>query len=331
MSDASVIEKPGLAWILRMIAVGCAALASIFSNDVFAQVFPTRPIRMVTSEPAGSGDFVSRLLAPVISPALGHQVVVDNRPGVIVAGQTVARAAPDAHTLIVYGGTLWLGPYLRKSPYDPIGDFAPITLASSSPCVLVVHPSVPASSVNELIELARSRPGVLNYGSGNSGSISHLAPELLKSMTGINIVRIPYKGAGPALNALIADQVQFMIATAPSASPHVKSGRLRALAVTSAKPTVLFPGMITVAASGVAGYEAVAYTGIFATAKSPATAIARLNTEIVRALRQPDVKEKLLAVGVEAIGSTPEELGATVKEEMARMGKVIREAGIRDQ
>jgi tripartite-type tricarboxylate transporter receptor subunit TctC len=317
--------------ILRLIALGCAALANVPGGHAIAQAFPVRPIRLVTSEPGGAGDLISRLMVPIISPALGQQAVVDNRPGVIVAGQAVARAVPDGHTLIVYGGTLWLGPYLRQSPYDPVADFAPVTLASSSPCVLVVHPSVQANSVRELVDLARAKPGVLNYGSGNAGSISHLAPELFKSMAGINIARVPYKGAGPALNALIAGEVQVMIATAPSASPHIKSGRMRALAVTSAKPSVLFPGMVTVADAGVPAYEAVAYIGIFATGRSPRTAIARLNAEMVRALGQPDVREKLLSVGVETIGSTPEALRVTVKEEMARMGKVIREAGIREQ
>ncbi len=295
------------------------------------QEFPVKPIRIITSESGGSGDFVSRLLVQLISPSLGQQIIVDNRPSVIIAGETVAKAPPDGHTLIAYGGTLWLGPFLRASPYDPVRDFAPVVMASSSPCVLVVHPALPVRSVKDLIALAKAKPGVLNYGSGNSGAITHLAPELFKTMTRTSIVRIPYKGAGPALNDLMGGQVQMMIATSPSAAPHIKSGRLRALGVTSSGRSALFPGLVTVAAAGVPGYEAVAYTGIFATAHSPAAAINRLNREIVAALARPDVKQKFLDIFVEAVGGTPEQLAATVKSEMTTMGKVIKDAGIREE
>ena len=176
--------------------------------------------------------------------------------------------------------------------------------------------------------MAKAKPGALNYGSGNTGAITHLAAELFKSMAGVDIVRIPYKGAGPALNDLMAGQVQLMIATGSSASPHVRSGRLRALAVTGAEPSTLFPGLPTVATTGVPGYEAVAYTGILTTAGTPASVIARLNREMVSILKQAQVREKLFNLGMEAVGSSPEQLAATVKSEMARMGKVIKDAGI---
>jgi tripartite-type tricarboxylate transporter receptor subunit TctC len=219
---------------------------------------------------------------------------------------------------------------LEKTAYDPVKDFAPVTIATHSPNVLIVHPSLPVKSVRELIALAKTRQGELNYASGGTGSSAHLGAELFNAMAGVKIVRINYTGTGPAINDLIAGQEQMMIAAPGSVVPHLKSGRLRGLAVTSAEPSALFPGMPTVAAT-LPGYEISSRTGILAPARTPAAIINRLNQEIARVLNQPDVKEKLFNLGVEAAPSTPEQFETAIKSELTRMGKVIKDTGIRTQ
>ncbi len=314
--------------LLFVIAVALP-LAVPGRSIVYGQDFPTRPIRIVSFLPGGSADFVARLIADGISAPLGQAVVVENRPTVVSAA-IVAQAAPDGHTLYVASGGFWMAPYLyEKLPWDPIKDFAPVTLALSSPNLLVVHPSVPVKSVKELIALGKARPGDLNYASGGIGSSSHLAAELLKYMAGVNIVHIPYKSAGLAVNNMIGGQVQLGFPSSTSATPHVKSGRLRALAVTSAQPSALVPGLPTVAASGVSGYEAVSMTGAFVPAHTPRVIITRLNQEILKVLNRADVKEKFFNTGAEVSTGAPEAFGASVKSEMARMGKVIRSADIK--
>ncbi len=309
-------------------STGSAQAASTSSG----QAYPDKPIRIVTSDSGGGSDIVARVIAQAVSAPLGQQVVVDNRGGGVIAGEIVSRAQPDGYTLIYYGSTLWILPLMRKSvPYDTVKDFAPITLAVSSPNILVVHPSVAAKSVKELIALAKARPGELNYASAAAGTIPHLAAELFKSMAGVDLVRVVYKGTGAALNDLLGGQVQVMFATAPSAAPHVKTGRLRALAMTTAHPSAAFPELPTIATAGLPGYEAVQVSGMFAPAKTPAAIINRLNQEIVRALNQANVKEKLSSTGVEVVGSSAEQFAAKIKSEIVRMGKVIREAGIRDE
>jgi tripartite-type tricarboxylate transporter receptor subunit TctC len=213
-------------------------------------------------------------------------------------------------------------------PYDPVKDFAPITMPVSSPLVVVVHPEVPVKSVRDLIDLAKSKPGALNYGSPGSGAPTQISVELFKSMAGVNIVSVPYKGAGPALIALIAAEVQLMFATAGGVATHTKSGRLRPVAVTSAQPSALIPGLPAVAAS-LPGYESVASYGIFAPAKTPAAIISRLNRELLRALSSADVKQKFWSEGIETVGNSPAEFAAVIKSERDRLGKVIRDAGIR--
>ncbi len=216
-------------------------------------------------------------------------------------------------------------------PWDALRDFAPITLAITSPNIVVVHPAQPINSIKDLIAVAKARPGQLNDGGGQTGASSHLASELFKAMAGVDIVRVPYKGVGPALNALVAGEVQLSFTNPGAAAPHVKSGRLRAVAVTSAQPSALLPGLPTVAASGLPGYEAVSIFGMFAPAKTPAAIINRLNLETARHLTAPETRERFLSSGVETVGSSPEQLGATIKSEMTRMGKVIRDRGIRAQ
>jgi tripartite-type tricarboxylate transporter receptor subunit TctC len=297
-----------------------------------AQDFPAKPIRILVSETGGAGDVAGRIIAQGLTPSLGKPIIIDNRPGAFVSGGITAAAAPDGYTLMITASNLWLQPFLRSNvPFDPVKDFSPITQLTTSPLVVVVHPSVQAKSVQELVALARARPGVLNYGSGNAGSSSHLGPELLKSMTGVNIVRVPFKGVGPALNSLVGGEIQMMIASTGSAMGNVKSGKLRGLASTSAQPSPLVPGLPTVAASGVPGFEFSQTLGAMAPAKTPARIVNRLNEELVRVLKQPEVQQKLLATGVEAVGNSPKELAALIKSDMTRLGKVIKDAGIREE
>ncbi len=294
-----------------------------------AQSFPNRPIRIIAAEAGGQGDFTARFIAPGISAPLGQPVIVESRGGGVVPAQIVAQAAPDGYTLILAATNLWIGSLMQKTPYDPIRDFAPITTAVSSPNVLVVHPSLPVKSVKELIALAKARPGDLNYGSGSSGGSSHLSAELFSYLSGVKMTRIPYKGNTPALNDLMGGQLQLMFPNSASGVPHMKTGRLRGIASTGSAPSPLLPGLPTIAASGVPGYELVALFGILAPAKTPAPAIARLNQEIVRFLKTPEVKDKFFSIAVEVVASTPDELAAVMRSDMAAMGKVIKAANIR--
>ena len=296
------------------------------------QDFPTRPIRIVTSQAGGGLDFVARLVSQGLSPTLGQQVIVDNRPSGIFTGSIVSKAAPDGYTLLFNGSSFWMLPFLEKNvPYDPVKDFAPITLATNAPLLLVVHPGQPVKSVRDLIALAKAKPGVLNYSSSSIGTPQHIAAELFKNMTGVDIVRIPYKGAGPAIIALVAGEVQMTFSSAGAAVPHVKSGKLRALAVASAEPSALAPTLPTVASAGLPGFEAGSLWGFFAPAKTPPRLIGRLRDEILAVLNKPEVKATLLNSSTEVIGSTPERFAEVIKADMARGAKVIRAAGINPQ
>jgi tripartite-type tricarboxylate transporter receptor subunit TctC len=295
---------------------------------VSAQNFPTKPIRIVSAEVGGGNDFAARVVAQGLS-ALGQPVIVENRPSGVIPGSIVAKAPPDGYTLLAYGVSLWIAPLLQDDiPYDPVGDFAPVTLVANSPGVLVVYPGLPVKSAGELIALAKAKPGQLNYASTSTGSPPHLAAELFKFMAGVDIMRILYKGMGPALIDLISGQVHLAFGTASSATPHIKSGRLRALAVTCAQPTPVFPGLPALA-STLPGYEAGSIYGVFAPARTPAAIVNRLNREIVRHLQTAEVKERFLNVGVDVVGSSPAELAAAVKSDRERLGKMIRDAGIR--
>ena len=299
----------------------------ILSGTVTAQEFPQRTIRIITSEAGGTSDFVARVVAQELSATIGQQAVVDNRGP--IAGEIVWKAPPDGHTLLTYSGTFWVRPLLQASPYDPARDFTPIALTNSAPNILVVHPSLPVKSVKELIALAKARSGDLNYGSAEAGSSTHLAGELFNSMAGVKIVRIPYKGSGPAMNAMIGGEVQVMFPSAAGASVHIKSGRLRPLGVTSPQPSALTPGLAPIAASGLPGYESTQMYAVFGPAKMSQATITKLNQEIVRALAKGDVKEKFLKAGVDTLGGPPEQLANAMKSEMTRLGKVIKDAGIK--
>ena len=301
---------------------------ALASATAFGQAFPTKPIRILTTAPGGGNDLLARLVASGIAGPLGQPAVVENRT-IVQAIDVVSNAPPDGHTMLVSGGSLWITPLLQKTSYDALRDFSPISMLSRQVLVLVVHPSVPAKSVKELIAYAKAHPGELNYGSGPSGGSSHLAPELFKSLAGVNIVRVPYKGSAPALTALLSGEVDVAISDINNVAPYVKSGRARALAVTSAEPVASAPGLPTMAAAGVPGYESIAVAGAWAPAKTPAAIITRLNQEIVRAFNTSAVKERVASAGEEVVASSPEQFAAFVKADVARMGKLFKDAGIK--
>lgn len=307
------------------------AVGLIAAGPVSGQNYPSQPIRVVTSETGGGNDLLARQVAQAISVALGQPVTVDNRPAGIAPGEIVSKAAPDGYTLLLYNNTLWIGPLIQSAPYDAVRDFAPITEMARTPNVVVVNSSSPAKSITELIAHARARPGTLKYGASGTGAGNHLAGELFGAMAGVRIVPVNYRGIGGAFKDLMAGELQLMFPTAVSGAPHVKSGKLRALGVTSAQPSALMPGVPTVAASGLPGYEAITIFAAFAPAATPQTIIGSLNEQIVRFLTGVEVKEKLFNAGMETVGSSPGQLAATLKSEVERMGKVIKDAGIRLQ
>jgi tripartite-type tricarboxylate transporter receptor subunit TctC len=289
--------------------------------------YPNKPIRIVTSAPGSSLDMAARIAAQGLSASLGQQAIVDNRP--VLTVEIVAKAPPDGYTLLVYGSPMWIVPFLQPVTYDPVRDFAPVTQLVMSPNALVINPSVPANSVKELIALAKAKPGELNYSSSVTGGSPHLAAELFKYMAGVNIVRIPYKGVPQALTDVVGGRVQMMFPTAASAQVQVKAGKLKALAITSAKPFPSFPELPTMAAAGLPGYEFVAMQGMLAPAGTPAAIVNRLQQELARYLATPDIKEKILNSGSDAIGDTPAQFATTIKTDMARMGKLVKATGMK--
>jgi tripartite-type tricarboxylate transporter receptor subunit TctC len=315
-----------------LLAAGFASSATAQAAATDASGFPARPIRIVTAEAGGGSDFVTRIIAQGLSVHWGKPVVVDNRGGGVIAGDIVAKAPADGYTLLYYGSTLWLLPLVRKSvPYDPARDFTPVIQGVSTPSVLAVHPSLPANSVKELIALAKSAPGKLNYASAAIGTATHVSAELFKYMAGVNIVRVPYKGTGTALNDLLGGQVQMMFAVAASVGLHVRSGKLRGLAVTSPKPSPAFPDLPTVAAAGVPGYQAVQFSGLFAPAKTPRDLVQLINRESARVLQATEARERLANTGAEVAAGSPEEFARNVQRDIATIGKVFRAAGIREE
>ena len=303
-------------------------LAACSSGMVFAQDFPSRPIRIITSTAGSGSDFSARQIAQGLTANIGQTVIVENRPSALAA-EMAAKAQGDGYTLLLDSNSLWLTPLIQKMPYDVLRDFTPVTLASTSPNVFVVYPGVQANSIKELIALAKAKPGTLNYGSTGIGSSQHLAAELFKNMAGVNLVHVPYKGMVAALTDLTTGQVHLVIPAVISALPHVKPGRIRALGVTSAEPSPLLPGVPPLATSGLPGFEWMARSGVFAAGKPPEAVISKLNREIVRVVRQPDVKEKFLNLGAETLGNSSAEFTNIVRSEITRMDKVIKAAGIK--
>src|SRR3954469_14929043 len=305
------------------------ALSLVITSGVNAAGYPDKPIRMLVGFAAGGGtDTTARAIGMPLSEALGQQVIVDNRPGAAgnIAADIAAHSVPDGYTILM--GTIAafaINPSLyAKLPFDPIKSFEPISLVVSSMNVLVVHPSVAAKSVKELIALAKSQPGKLSYGSSGVGGAGHLAGVLFDQLAGTQMTHVPYKGGAPAMIGLVGGEVNMVFATAETAIPQVKANKIRALGVTTAKRSALVPDLPTIAESGLTGYEANNWYGLVAPAKTPPAIIERLNREVVKALNMPNVKEQLFRSGLDASPSTPKEFGAYIKSEMAKWSKVVK-------
>jgi tripartite-type tricarboxylate transporter receptor subunit TctC len=313
-------------------AVGALSLAS--SPSALAQEYPVKPVRFVIAfSPGGPSDILTRLIGTKLAESLGQPFIFDNRPGAggNVAGEIVAKSPPDGYTLLMGNNSILAtnASLYKNMSFDPIRDLAPVALLASQPNILVVHPSVPVRSVKELIAFAKARPGQLNYASSGSGAAAHLAAELFKSMTGVSMVHIPYKGASPALVDVLAGQCQVMFATALSVQPYLQSQRLRPLAVSTAKRSRIMPELPTVAEAGVPGFEATTWHGVVSTGGTPAAVIAKLNAEINRVLKQPDVNTTLTRQGAEVLGGTPQQFAAYIQAEIPKWAKVVKASGAR--
>ena len=318
-----------------LLQLGCAVALAVLSANVAAQAYPAKPVRFVVPYPAGGvNDIVARLIGQRMAATLGTQWIVDNRAGRggIIGAEVVARAQPDGYTLVHGGmGSFTLAPFLGKLPYDSLRDFTPITLTARAPNVLAVHPSLPARTVAELIALAKARPGQLNYATPGVGSTPHLTASLFVSMSGVRMVHIPYKGGAPATTDLLAGQVPIGFAPIATVAPHVTSGRLRGLAVTSLQRTPSLPNVPTVSESGLKGFEMNPWFGVLAPAATPPEIVTRLNTELVRILRTPEIAQQLALHGVDAAHSSSEEFVAVIRGDLQKWGKVIGEAGIKGE
>lgn len=301
------------------------ALIAMSAAAAAAQDYPTRPVRILTSTPGGGNDFLARIVAGPLGTALGQQVVVDNRTSRLVGG-LAARATPDGYTLSIGGGTMQYNPILEEADYNILTDFAPVSQLERSPLVLVVHPSLKVGTVKELVALARSR--TLRYGTGSGGNTIHISGVMFGMATGVKINRVPYKSTGPALIALLSNEVQMVFSTTGGAIPHVKEGRLIAIGVTTARPSPLLPGVPTLASQGLKEYDIDTIGFILAPRKTPPQIVRQLNQAIVKIMAQPDVKEKLAAGGSEAVSSTPEQLVAKLKADDAWMREMLVKVGV---
>ena len=312
----------------------CAvALAMLAVSTASAQTYPSRPIKIVVPYPPGGfNDTLGRTLAAKFTEAWGQPAVVENKPGgnTLIGGEFAAKSPADGYTLLVVAFPFSVVPSLFKTmPYDTAKDFAPVILAASSANLLVVNTALPVKSVGELLALAKSKPGSLSYASTGNGSSNHISMELFKSLAGVDIVHIPYKGSAPAVTDLLGGQVQLMFDNTPNVLPHVKSGRLRALGSSGAKRDALTPDVPTVSEAGVPGYELTVWFGLVAPAGTPKEIVQKLNAEVMKILAMPDVRERFLAQGVEPQGSTPEQFAEHIKTQMSKWAKVVKDAGVK--
>lgn len=312
---------------------GIFLFAALAAPNAFAQNYPNRPVRVIAPFTTGSAaDSLARVLGQKLSDAWGQQAVIDNRVGAngMIGSEAVAKAAPDGYTILLNNISLAINPALySKMPYDTLTDFAPVSLTAAILLALVAHPSLPVQSVGELVALAKAHPGQLNYASGGNGSAQHLPMEMLRAATGIKIVHVPYKGLGPAFNDVLGGQVPIMFAGVSNVVPYLKSARLRVLAVGSVKRTPALPDVPTMAESGIAGFNFDAWTGYLAPSGTPRDIITKLHADITRTLGARDVQDKLTSLGFDLVGGTPEEFAALMKNDIARLGKLIKESGIR--
>jgi tripartite-type tricarboxylate transporter receptor subunit TctC len=319
-------------WIVCGFGVGAGVCAPAAAQRN-ADTYPDRPLRFIVPfAPGGGNDILARAVGAKLTEAWGQQVVIDNRGGAggNIAGELAARSVPDGYTLFMLNSANLIAPSLyRKLAYDPSRDFAPVTLIASSAFVIVLHPDVPVRSVNELIALAKAKPGTLTFASGGNGAATHLAAEQLAQVAGIKLVHVPYKGAGPAFVDLLAGQVTMYFSSLPPAVPHVKAGRVRALAVTSARRARALPDLPTVMEAGVPDYEATVTYGMVTTAKTPAAIIGKLHAQTVRVLNLPDVRERLAGQGADLVAGTPAEYRRDIELELARWARVVKASGAR--
>ncbi len=328
-----IAGRPLPAAVRALAPAALTAFALVQAQSAAAQAYPSRSVRVVVPQSAGgSTDLVARVVSQRLSDALGEPVVVDNRPGAgsLQGTDLVAKAAPDGYTLLVVAASFTINPSIRKKlPFDPLRDFEPVTRLVTLPHILVVHPSLPVKSVKELIALAKARPGQLNYGSSGVATSTHMAAELFRFLTGTDMVNVPYKGGAPGMTALLSGEVQLYFATISTALPHIRTGRLRALGVTSAKRSVAAPEFPTLAEAGVPGYEHSSWVGMLAPAKTPQAVVTRLNGEAVKIVGSQEVKTLLLRDGLEPVGDTPKEFAAVIRSEIAKWIKVVKAAGIK--
>ena len=319
--------------ISAYIAAGGALSLCLATCACWAQSYPAKPIRMLIGfAPGGGADIVARSLTPRIAESLGQQVIVDNRPGAngIIAAEVAAKSLPDGYTLLVAPGNYaFAAAMVAKLPFDMTTAFAPVSQLAETPLLAVVHPSLPVKNITQLIALAQSRPGQLAYASGGIGGSGHLAVELLRSLTQVNLVHVPYKGNGASITDLIGGQVAMCLCTLPSVIAHARSGRLRALAVTTARRSAAAPDIPTLNEAGVKGYEMGQWYGLLAPAGTPAAIVERLNLDVNKALKHPETRNRLQAEGAEPVGSTPQEFGAFFKAEIVKWTRVVQKAGIR--
>jgi tripartite-type tricarboxylate transporter receptor subunit TctC len=320
---------------MRIIGCVLAFFASgFFAGAPAAATYPDKPVRLIMPYPAGGSiDTAGRAVAQKLADTFGQQFVIDNRTGSggTIGTETAARAAPDGYTLVIGGtGTLALSPHLQRNlPYDSLRDFAPVTMLIASPYVVVVHPSVAATSIRELVALAKARPGQINYASGGNGSAPHFAAEMFNTAAGVKLTQIPYKGSTPAVIDLIGGQVQVMFTGIPSVLAYIKSNRVRVLAVTGKTRAAALPGVPTVIEAGVPGYEVSPWFGLLVPARTPPAIIATLHRETVKALRTPALIERFAVEGVDPVGDTPEHFAAYIREEIVKWGKVVKDTGMR--
>ena len=319
--------------IKRAFALAAAATLAAAASEASAQAYPNRPVRILVPFPAGAGvDIVARMLGVPLTDLWGQAAVVDNRPGAggTIACELAAKAAPDGYTLLLGNiSTFAMAPSLyKKVNYDPVQSFAPITLVNTSANVLVAHPSVPAATTQALIALAKAKPGQINYASAGSGTSPHLAAELFKSMAGVDLVHVPYKGSPQALTDLLGGQTQIMFASLVSALPHIRQARLRALGVTSLKRAAALPDLPAISEAGLRGYDVSVWMGIVAPAGTPPAIIAQLNRQIGALLQSPDIRERLAVQGLEAASNSPAEFRSYIASEVRKWAVVIKQAGV---
>ena len=312
----------------------CAfALALLAVTTAHAQSYPSRPIKIVVPYPPGGfNDTLGRTLAAKFTEAWGQPAVVENKPGgnTLIGNDFVAKSPPDGYTLLMVAFPFSVVPSLFKTmPYNTVNDFAPVILAASSANLLVVNPSLPVKSVGELLALAKSKPGSLSYASTGNGSSNHISMELFKTLAGVDILHVPYKGSAPAVTDLLGGQVQLMFDNTPNVLPHVKAGKLRALGSSRTKRDALTPDVPTIAEAGVPGYDLSVWFGMVAPAGTPKEVVQKLNAEVIKILAMPDVRERFLAQGVEPQGSTPEQFAEHIRSQMAKWGKLVQDAGVK--